>query len=300
MRTEFVGGGPGSEQYFYYTSGPEGRPMAGYSFDLATGLTSQVWRAQHRPFGELLSETTSDAARYRPPWMFAGQITLEGSEVGWWQSGVWRSRQALQLNRWRAYDPRVGQYLQPEPMLVEGALGLAHPYGYALLGPLDYVDPSGREPGALAATLAGWFGGGGAGTATAAGAGAGTVVVAGPPAWLLIGLGAGLGLSIGYFIDQVPQMSQGLRIQYVALNTPDNVCLPYGTWANDRAEPMPTDEECQREWEDAYEEFERLIAEWFYPGRGRGITGPYDIPPSPYDCARGLVTEACGGNPVEF
>jgi hypothetical protein len=53
-------------------------------------------------------------------------------------------------------------------------------------------------------------------------------------------------------------------------------------------------EECDKEWEDA----EAQCAEWIADPRScpaPGLTGGYT---NVYDCARGLVTEECGGNPT--
>lgn len=65
-------------------------------------------------------------------------------------------------------DPRVGEYLQPEPMLMRGELPTMHPYAYAMSATADDVDPSGENPivlGGLAWCIA-------SGTCEAAAAGA--------------------------------------------------------------------------------------------------------------------------------
>ncbi len=161
-RAEYTSGGS-SESFVYYATSPEGLPAAAYVFDPVSSATSEVWRAQWGPFGSRLSET-GDANKYRPPFRFAGQIELPRSDATWWNgSTLFTSREEVVLNRWRAYDPRVGQYLQPEPGLVHGraanqlgqrttvsaaipATNAPHPYTYAFLGPLDYGDPTGRWP----------------------------------------------------------------------------------------------------------------------------------------------------------
>lgn len=52
------------------------------------------------------------------------------------------------------------------------------------------------------------------------------------------------------------------------------------------------EEDCQQEWEQAYNVCEREIAR----GTHRGITGGYkDL----YNCARGLVSRRCGGNKID-
>jgi hypothetical protein len=53
------------------------------------------------------------------------------------------------------------------------------------------------------------------------------------------------------------------------------------------------DEDCEQEWEEARAICADLITRRNPP---RGVTGGYtDIE----NCARGLVSERCGGNPVE-
>ena len=48
--------------------------------------------------------------------------------------------------RARAYSPRLGRFLQPDPA---GLLTGPNPYLYALANPFRYVDPFGAEPGAV-------------------------------------------------------------------------------------------------------------------------------------------------------
>lgn len=154
IRAEFWSGG-GSETFMYYATSPDGLPGAAYTFDPVTSDTAEVWRAQWSPFGMLLSET-GDAETYAAPFRFQGQLELPGSAATWWSgSTLVTSREEVVLNRWRAYDPRVGQYLQPEPVLVHGGMWawswsasvpravVPHPYAYAGVAPLDYVDPTG-------------------------------------------------------------------------------------------------------------------------------------------------------------
>lgn len=184
-RAEYTSGGS-SESFVYYATSPEGLPAAAYVFDPVSLATSEVWRAQWGPFGSRLSET-GDANKYRPPFRFAGQIELPRSDATWWNgSTLFTSREEVVLNRWRAYDPRVGQYLQPEPALVDGS-GLTgrgaehhvrttgydvstrvyHPYAYAALAPVDMTDPDGLNPAA---------------------AGAGAAVVTNPIFWIIGGV----------------------------------------------------------------------------------------------------------------
>ncbi|MBZ0118014.1 MAG: hypothetical protein K8H88_13510, partial [Sandaracinaceae bacterium] len=136
-----------TEEQMYYVLAPEGLPAAAYTFDRTTLATSQVWRGQWGPFGTLLSQVTSDVERYAPPFRFRGQIELPRSNALWWNgSSLFESRASLVLNGWRTYDPRVGQYLQPEPLMREGLFLPANVYAYAFSAPVDYVDRDGRIP----------------------------------------------------------------------------------------------------------------------------------------------------------
>jgi RHS repeat-associated protein len=54
------------------------------------------------------------------------------------------------------------------------------------------------------------------------------------------------------------------------------------------------EERCRREWEDARERCRKLFTR---PGPPPGLTGGYS---NIEDCARGFVTEDCGGNPVDW
>lgn len=58
-------------------------------------------------------------------------------------------------------------------------------------------------------------------------------------------------------------------------------------------------EECRKEWEEAFKECSK-----HYRNDRRNITGPFrtktGAPWTPEDCARGLVSERCGGNPVDY
>jgi len=52
-------------------------------------------------------------------------------------------------------------------------------------------------------------------------------------------------------------------------------------------------ERCDREWDDAFKMCKEELSK---PNPSRGITGGYN---NVMDCARGLVSEECGGNPVD-
>jgi RHS repeat-associated protein len=144
QRLEYVNGSLTSESFYYTANAPEGAPLATFSFTRGGTTSTEAWRPDWGGFGELRSATGSMVSP--PPWRFAGQLALAGSEaIVWTGSALLQARGPLSLNRWRVYDPRVGQYLQPEPLLLSGMRTLSHPYAYAYVDPADFVDPTGRD-----------------------------------------------------------------------------------------------------------------------------------------------------------
>ncbi len=53
----------------------------------------------------------------------------------------------LHYNRFRYYDPILGQYVTQDPI---GLVGGSHSYAYVGNDPLNWVDPRGLEPGSMA------------------------------------------------------------------------------------------------------------------------------------------------------
>lgn len=172
----------------------------------------------------------------------------------------------LHYNYFRDYDTSLGRYIQSDPIGLADGLNT---YAYALNNPLYYVDRDGRQ--AAAGTLPGFGSAASAGAegATAAGGAAG---VLGPAAAL-----AGAGLA-GYGVGTLtyPSIEPGLSrlVNYVCRT-------------NEK------EERCRKEWEDAYRQCDKWLSQSNPP---RGLTGGYT---NHYDCARGLVSEECGGNPVD-
>jgi len=99
-----------------------------------------VWDAVYLPFGTAHSITGSVTYNQR----FPGQYF--DAETG------------LHYNYWRDYDPRVGRYLQADPI---GLAGGVNRYAYGNANPLSYVDSDG--------TIANWIVGAGAGAIIAGG-----------------------------------------------------------------------------------------------------------------------------------
>jgi len=133
-----------ADEHVYYTLRDQvGLPVARYEY-IGYYDTDEVWRAESwSPYGELLQESGDPALR--PIWRFFGQLAIEGSAAeGWIGGAVVESRPELYLNRWRVYDPQVGQYTSPEPNALDGQQASTHPYAYADLRPTAAVDVDGR------------------------------------------------------------------------------------------------------------------------------------------------------------
>lgn len=86
-----------------------------------------VWRGTHTLYGETTSILTADTTK-----PFPMNLRLPGqyydTETGWHDNVL------------RTYDPRRGQYLEPDPL---GPHPLTRPYAYAAGNPLMYADPLG-------------------------------------------------------------------------------------------------------------------------------------------------------------
>ena len=60
-----------------------------------------------------------------------------------WEPGI-----ALYYYRSRYYDPSLGRFLTPDPVLADPLNPLSfNPYAYVLNNPLRYIDPLGAAPG---------------------------------------------------------------------------------------------------------------------------------------------------------
>lgn len=96
-----------------------------------TNVAGQVvWRWDGEPFGATpADENPSNLGQFSYGLRFPGQYL--DAETGYHQ------------NRWREYDPKLGRYVQSDPIGLAGGL---NPYLYADGSPLTKADPSGQNP----------------------------------------------------------------------------------------------------------------------------------------------------------
>ena len=145
MARSWVSGSTTRHTYIHTTE-PLGLETAAFEFEHPGGASvsynpSTVVR-QWSAFGRPLVATGSGVAL---PTRFPGQLELRGTDVRIWSSGSnVAHRDGLYLNRWRVYDPRVGQYLQPDPAASDGHLLGASVFVYGDARPADEIDPTGR------------------------------------------------------------------------------------------------------------------------------------------------------------
>jgi RHS repeat-associated protein len=172
IRLDYAGG-PTFERHYLDLLDPVGLPIVRMEVPVPDGSTATlVARPQWTAFGELRNTVSAEL----PPWGFHGQVVAAETAANAPNGSVLQTlRSPLSLNTWRMYDPRVGQYLTPEPMAAEGATRWSA-FGYALEAPYDLWDPDGRfissctaTPSAAAICGAGITGGGALGTGTLGG-----------------------------------------------------------------------------------------------------------------------------------
>lgn len=161
------------ERHYLDLLDPVGLPIVRMEVPVPNGSTATlVARPQWTAFGELRNTVSAEL----PPWGFHGQVVATETTANAPNGSLLQTlRSPLSLNTWRVYDPRVGQYLTPEPMATEGATRWSA-FGYALEAPYDLWDPDGRfissctaTPSAAAACGAGIGGGGFLGTSALGG-----------------------------------------------------------------------------------------------------------------------------------
>lgn len=215
----------------------------------------------------------------------------------------------LYYYRARFYDPKLGRFISEDPIGFAG--GDVNLYGYVRNMPLWYRDPRGLQPGAdvmrdpniLRATVAA----------------AGAVIAAVPAAPVVVaaaGAAAIYGATyVGSYTASHPSNPfvngplnpfgtpyPGVRPLPPTITTsttsrpycqPVPRSIPFArTPAIPIPRPTPDREGCAQEWADAFEYCANNMGK---PDK-RPFTGGYT---NLHDCARGLVSQRCGGNRVE-
>jgi RHS repeat-associated protein len=107
-----------TQKLFWVTTDHLDRPVM-----MTDSAKAVVWRANYKPFGEVISIT--------------GSATLDMRFPGQW----FQLESGLHYNWHRQYDASTGRYTQPDPL---GFVDGPSVYGYALQNPLTNVDPTGQ------------------------------------------------------------------------------------------------------------------------------------------------------------
>jgi RHS repeat-associated protein len=202
--------------------------------------------------------------------------------------GQYRDRETNTFyNTYRdAYDTATGRYSQFDPIGLRGGI---NGYIYALSNPLRYTDILGLEPDQIcvtACTVGGALVGGSIGQ-VGGGVLGGLIGGAGGT---LVAPGAGTvgGAAAGAAAGSQAGSAAGAAAGAAAGNAAGKAMCP---------------DNCEKEWREARNSCRKLIYEQMQQQAGRrkkrsvtGVTGGYtDVE----ECARGLVSEQCGGNKVD-
>jgi len=172
VQVEFRGNGAADNYYIH--SDAIGLPRA-----LTNQMGQMIWNTVSKPYGDILEKMVTDP--------LSGRVVVTNLRL----PGQYDERLFVSLglqgpyynwNRW--YLPGVGRYLEPDPIALNGDLNTGYGidwYEYAWQNPVTYVDPEGAY-----------------------------AVVPPPPTWPLIPA-AGVGVAIGWGINQIPGVSNGVQ-----------------------------------------------------------------------------------------
>jgi RHS repeat-associated protein len=138
--------GSATRRSYYHAVEPMGLALGAFEFEHPGGPTvsfnPQTSVQRWSSFGMRMYQTGIGTPL---PTRFPGQLELRGSDTRIWVgSNTVEYAHGLYLNRWSVYDPRVGQYLQPDPAAMDGRSPEAATLGYARQAPADFGDPSGE------------------------------------------------------------------------------------------------------------------------------------------------------------
>ena len=117
LSTTLLGVSPVRAETYYFHTDHLGTPQA------VTDSTGTVaWQGSYDPFGNA-TETVADVEQ---------NLRLPGQYL--------ERETGLHQNWFRDYDPRIGRYVESDPIGLDGGLST---YGYAFQNPVKYTDPSG-------------------------------------------------------------------------------------------------------------------------------------------------------------
>src|SRR6266566_41169 len=224
---------------------------------------------------------------------FGNQTGSSGSLVNPFQytAREFDSETNLYYFRARYVDPSTGRFLSEDPLGFGADWGSLYRYAYG--NPTNFVDPLGMtgqgtstpvaDPPATGSPSGPSSPGGPSGPSSNPGPG---LPKTGPgsepiPIWPgIIPILKRLPWGLPFWLWPTPTGNDALRPDFPPPMTPP------------KAPPCKTSKECEKEWAEAFADCAKELAK---PHPSRAITGGYN---NLYDCARGLVSEACGGNPV--
>lgn len=191
--------------------------------------------------------------------------------------------------RARYYDSAAGRFLSEDPLRLGGDWGSFYRYTYG--NPVNFIDPLGMQTSAPVANPP-TTGGPPSGPSSPGGPSGGPSSP--PDTWLPKAGPEPIPLWPGLIpiLKRIP-WAIPLWLWPTPTNSNDVLHHPYDPPPPPKAPPCKTTKECEKEWEEAFADCAKELAK---PHPSRAITGGYN---NIYDCARGLVSEACGGNRVD-